>query len=290
MNKPSYLIHFHIGKTGGMTLQNILKNKFQKKYLNLTMNKFQHDKNYNEYILNFINNNDDFKSKFQCLSGHMPYGLHNYLEGKVNYITVLRDPIQRIISDYYFTLKVPELPFNKFYLKNKKISLEEFIRLDTSDFNHNQNKKIYFGSAVHNLYEKLFSGNLFGEIFDNKYINNLSIDKTIVNIEKNFLLVGTLDYFDLFLINLKNKLYWKNNEIIYEKINVNHYKYKPNNKIISLIQKYNENDIKIYEYFNQINKLNFEDINFKNEYNKFQKNKKYWFLINNFNKLKKILR
>ena len=131
MENFNTLIYFHIGKTGGLTLKNILKKKYKKKFLSLTINKIHHDKKINEFMGNFLKYNNSQMTNIKCISGHIPFGIHNFLYNKSKYLTVLRNPVQRIISDYYFTLKVSELPFNKFFLKGKKISLEDFIKIDT---------------------------------------------------------------------------------------------------------------------------------------------------------------
>ena len=40
--------------------------------------------------------------RFRIFKGHMVFGLHEILPQKATYITVLRDPVDRVISAFYF--------------------------------------------------------------------------------------------------------------------------------------------------------------------------------------------
>ena len=56
MKKNNFkLIHLHIGKTGGMTFRNILKNKYKNKLIYLTINKNHSHNNNPMFIDKFIN-------------------------------------------------------------------------------------------------------------------------------------------------------------------------------------------------------------------------------------------
>ena len=46
-------------------------------------------------------------SKLNIVTGHMPYGIHNFTSYNCDYITFLRDPIERSISHYYFIKQMP---------------------------------------------------------------------------------------------------------------------------------------------------------------------------------------
>ena len=99
-------------------------------------------------------------------------------------------------------------------------------------------------------------------------------------------MVGTLETFDYFLVLLKRKLKWNFFDIIYKKININNYNYTPNNKIISLIEKYNEKDIEIYNYYNLRAKEQINNQNIENDYKKFIFFNKYFQFLNLINQTK----
>jgi len=37
-----------------------------------------------------------------CVHGHVPYGVHHFTRRPVRYVTMLRDPVERAVSGYYF--------------------------------------------------------------------------------------------------------------------------------------------------------------------------------------------
>jgi hypothetical protein len=71
----------------------------------------------------------------------MPFGLHRYLPQQVTYITVLRDPIDRTISDYYFAATGA---FHPDHRAVKKLTLKQFV---CSTPNNNVQTKLLAGLA-----------------------------------------------------------------------------------------------------------------------------------------------
>lgn len=79
------LIFVHIPKTGGTALRASLA--YQKKYVSLS-----HEDSF-EWMAERSNGCD-------VAAGHIPFGLHNYINEPFEYITVLRHPAERIMSKY----------------------------------------------------------------------------------------------------------------------------------------------------------------------------------------------
>lgn len=273
------LIHFHIPKTAGLTLIDILRRKYKKKLIHLTINKYNKSSDGFTYIKDFINLVDKEKFGDICLTGHFPYGIHKYIKNKYKYITVLRDPVKRVISDYHYTINTVNHPFNKYYFKNKKITLEDYIKLDPTENNPKMPDEIYISSAVSNLQYKLMSGKIFKNFYNqDRDINNLSFDTVKKNIDNKFLLIGTLDKFDYFLLLLKKYMKWSNFHIVNQRFNVSKNKKDISPKTISLIEKYNTKDFELYEYVKkrfekQIeNEITFKEFRNYKFINKFSKN------------------
>lgn len=64
------------------------------------------------------------------LFGHTPYGIHHLTRRPVDYITFLRDPVDRAVSFYYF-LRSPYFPAHykhPFYAYANSVSLAEFYQ------------------------------------------------------------------------------------------------------------------------------------------------------------------
>ena len=90
----------HIPKTGGTTLNSLLEAQFScESIFNI---KVIDNKYYNTN--DFISLPESKREKISYLSGHMSFGLHNYMVGNAQYITMLRQPVARIVSFYYHVL------------------------------------------------------------------------------------------------------------------------------------------------------------------------------------------
>jgi hypothetical protein len=53
------------------------------------------------------------RAKFRLIMGHFQYGIHSFLPQESTYVTVVRDPVERVISHYYYLLQTqPEIALN----------------------------------------------------------------------------------------------------------------------------------------------------------------------------------
>jgi len=131
---------------------------------------------------------------------------------EVGFMTLLRDPVYRYVSHYNFLCK---------YL-NKDIPFEKFLRWE----------------AIHNFQTKKIAG-------------TNSFDEAKKIILKQFLIIGTVERFDEFLLLLNKKLFFNEHHFIYKKMNIASNKERIR-KIAktyqSEIQKRNEYDIELYRF------------------------------------------
>ncbi len=66
------------------------------------------------------------KRRSKLILGHISFGLHEFLPQPFTYITFLRDPVERIISLFYFIRRVPGHPYYS-SIVSSNMSLEEFV-------------------------------------------------------------------------------------------------------------------------------------------------------------------
>lgn len=66
--------------------------------------------------------------KWDCIIGHMPYGISAYLQEQCTYYVVLREPVDRFISDYFHIYNKPRHPAHK-QLRENSISLADYARI-----------------------------------------------------------------------------------------------------------------------------------------------------------------
>ena len=80
--------------------------------------------------------------KIRMFKGHMAFGLHEVLPQRSTYITVLRDPVDRVISAFYFMRSYKLHPLY-WKMRRENWSLEDFVRNSQRD---NVQSKIVAGA------------------------------------------------------------------------------------------------------------------------------------------------
>ena len=220
-------IYVHIPKTGGQTLGKILDEQYQisevLKYkqpetmesLLSTASKEKATKIgcYVEHLESYLKQNPGGDANIGCIYGHMHFGMHHYLTKPYTYFTVLRDPVDRVVSHYYYFL-------GKGHFK-QETSFEEFITRD-----------------------KFFN-------FQTRYLagGNPDLETAKANIDTYFPIVGITELFDETLFLMKKHFGWDN--IVYTKKNVTAKrppKEQISQEILDLIVQHNKMDIELYQY------------------------------------------
>ncbi|WP_332694854.1 sulfotransferase family 2 domain-containing protein [Halalkalibacter lacteus] len=210
------LIHLHMPKTGGTTLKKIIN----KNYNTNKIHDVYVDRPQLPITLEKLTN-----KQVHCIQGHFPFGIHEYFNRKATYITMLRDPIDRIISEYYF---IRSIPWHNLHKKVKEMSLEEYQNSPTKC----------------NLQTQFILGEKFRKELSNK---DLQTAKKILI--EHFSVVGITEMFDESIFLMKEILGWQN--IFYKKANVTKNRLTKKEippKVIQQISKNNEFDLQLYAF------------------------------------------
>jgi hypothetical protein len=249
------VIFLHIPRFGGTTFRSILNKCFNKCYT--IKGNISHDE-----FLKFKNQPNEAE-KYDCIMGHMGFGFHQCFP-KSTYITTLRNPINRVISNYVR---------NKM-LGNANCSLEEYVKKRCATNNVQTRLLCTTDGSMNDYYENMNA---------ERKISQDDLELAKENLKKHFKLVGQLETFDLFLLLFKKEFNVDAMKIFYTKRNANIRKKRPEIYNVSeddkkIIINHNNLDMDLYEYSKKLfnDKINEYDGDIYEDLKKFRiKNRIY---------------
>ncbi len=121
---PGPLLFVHIPKTAGQTVVQILRNQYPGAFARVDPHAEQ-DPDRPELQGEL---REAERAGSRVIVGHFPFGVGRWLEGPCRYVTFLRDPVDRVISRYYYLIDNPETPHYA-VLRGSSGGLEEALDL-----------------------------------------------------------------------------------------------------------------------------------------------------------------
>jgi len=231
MDSHPTLIFLHLPKTGGQTLGEVISR----------------------------NVGEDSVVAFDCLSlsaevgrlrtalaerpapprvvrGHMPFGLHRYLPGPSTYVTLVRDPVERAVSIYYFAREHPSHHLHR-AIVDGGLSLEQFALSDLM-------------SELANGQTRLLSGVEDAYVLAAASESPSLLDLAIENVTAHFALAGALSRFDESLMLLQSQFGWR--DTFYVRRNVGLLRRsagaKPDRRAVEVLRQRNQLDLELYQF------------------------------------------
>src|ERR1700733_14378818 len=127
------LIHMHLPKTGGTSLSSMVKHGFKNDEV------FEWTRHgVNVYSALSVATPEASQQqlaafgldRIRYLSGHVPFGVHRVFDRPARYITVLRNPVERVVSSFYWQKQIK----NPFLKHGRPLTFEEYVE-DRCDIN-----------------------------------------------------------------------------------------------------------------------------------------------------------
>lgn len=130
-------------------------------------------------------------ARSDVFTGHMPFGLDKYLARESNYITILRKPVERVISEYFYRIGRKSHPLADREIKG--LSLREYV--EKLPYDNVQTKLLAGGNPA---YDFMAGG-----------CSDAMLETAKRNLAQRFSLVGLTERFEETLALCKILFGWK---------------------------------------------------------------------------------
>lgn len=181
MQSPKILF-MHIPKTAGTSIRNMIEKNFSK---DERLYIYEESRWKTPYDIKKMDH--DTKKNIKIVYGHFLFGIHKYFDEPTKYMTIIREPVDRILSAYYHFKTIPahkkimlkifnwgaNLPIslpkllqqrhskqlkNHYFVVNNKLSVVEFVKcgrfgVDNTMVRRISNIPVGYGKITQEIYE-----------------------------------------------------------------------------------------------------------------------------------------
>ena len=116
------LIFLHLPKTGGSTLTTLLRWQYRNLHPSEIVRFDTAERTFEEFGRLPL----EQRAHLKLLVGHFAYGVHGSIPKPCSYITIVREPVQRVVSVYRYILSAPHHPLHE-TLTSSSMSLEDYV-------------------------------------------------------------------------------------------------------------------------------------------------------------------
>jgi hypothetical protein len=227
----SPLIFVHIPKTAGTSLRHVLRKQYGRERMT----------NVRALCTETLDTrmqaaNRERLGRDHVLLGHMIYGAHRHLSGSPTYMSMVREAVDRVVSDYYYVCRTPS---HDFYdpVVSDNYSLDDYVRSGITVYTNNIQTRMLSGVGRDTPFGKC---------------TREMLSQAKENIESHFAVVGVTERFEESIILMKRRFGW--GLPIY--ITRNRTSDRPSRPEIpestrALIREYNALDFELYEHVRQ---------------------------------------
>ncbi len=234
--RPPLIIHFHIPKNGGVTLSRMFKSKLgfwpPSNLLHHSTVLGFYSIHISERIPRIESLSESAKKRVRFVEGHAGFGLHEVLPTPSAYITMLREPVDRTASSYFYEREQGHI--------SSDLSFEHWLQQDNP-------LRIWFPD---NAQVRYLAGDE-GKIVDVPHgeCTEEMLEAAKKHLDEYFMLVGILEQFDSSVILLRRLMGWRH--CYYGRANVTKRRRRVDElpeSTIALIHKYNALDLELYRW------------------------------------------
>lgn len=225
---PAKLIFLHIPKTAGMSLRHIIA----RQYIGQPIYVFGSDNR--RELQAFMAMSQAERDAYPCIMGHIRYGVHHLWSDPATYITMLRDPVERTISNYYYIQRHAHHARNAHY---QNVSLLEYAQKETRGERLTRWLVGFRPDGV---------GEMYG---DDHPLPPDALEIAKDHLRTHFSVIGLVEEFDKTLLLAQKALGWRN--IYYARRNVNEGRPRREQvspEVMEHLRQNSEPDASLYQY------------------------------------------
>ena len=224
------LIFQHVPKTAGSTLGTIIDQNYPRDRI------FSVSSPIEDSLEAFRQFDPAQKRNLKAIKGHGIFGIHESLDQPAVYITMLRDPVDRVVSNYYFIRESPKHHLHD-RIAGANMSLKDYVESGINPQLENGQVRALSGIGT-GLGEQVAYGECTVEM--------LEIAKR--HLEEHFAVAGLTERFDESLMLMRKLLRWSNPYYSRAKVTTN----RPGvdavpPDVLQAVRKRNRLDVEIYE-------------------------------------------
>ncbi len=214
------LIFLHLPKTAGTTLNRIIEQQYSP-FSIYTINPYR----IKASVERLAQLPEKRRRRLRVVRGHVCYGIHRSLPQGATYITLLREPVARVLSAYHFVLRRPLHPLHR-RLKRERLAVDDCLRLFPQ---------------FQNLQCRAIAG-----LGDTAPCDERLLDVAKQNLTKSFGTVGISERFEESLILISSTFGWELSFYENRRVAKSHPRIEP--QLEALIREHNSLDEDLYEF------------------------------------------
>jgi hypothetical protein len=215
------LVFLHVPKTGGSTLVAIARRQFPAAAVASLPNSLAGAR------AALARQPEAERRQLRFLHGHVPFGVHTALPGAPRYLTLLRHPVARMVSVYYYALREPDWEAHR-VIHERRLTLRQFIDSPAAaEFNDGQTR--------------LLAGS------DEPAPTRATLAAALHNLTERLAFVGVTERFDASLAVIRRRFAWR--RVFYRRENVNRRRpalARVAPQVVVLIERRNALDLELY--------------------------------------------